>query len=185
MKRILTALIIACLSISALAGCQSAPTTVPKAPEVTVDQIVEAFKEKIIEDMMKNDLKEEDVFGPDEDEPGVFFTEDLKKPADQRWMAADIDSADLADGYGIKATFNVQADMILILEAESADKVAGLLEKLNGILDNEKELWSNYLPDQYEHVKNTVLKAEGNMIIYITYANASELEAIFDGLVKG
>jgi hypothetical protein len=72
--------------------------------------------------------------------------------------------------------------MILILEAASADKLDGLLAILNTILEAEKELWSQYLPDQYEFVKDTVIKTQGNFIIYITYAEAAALEAIFDGL---
>ena len=50
------------------------------------------------------------------------------------------------------------------------------------MLDQQNDLWSQYLPDQYEIVKKTVLKCEGDLIVYITYVNADALEAIFDEL---
>ena len=88
MKRILTALLIASLCIMPLAACGTASTTAPQAPDVTVDQIVEAFKARIIADLEKEGIAKDEVFGPGEGEPGLFITEDLKKPAAERMLAA-------------------------------------------------------------------------------------------------
>jgi hypothetical protein len=185
MKKMLPILLIISLAIWSLAACAPSNTTGSQKNKATVADIATAFKDKIIEDMEKLGMTADQVFGDDtQEDMGVFFTEDLKQPAGQRRIAVDINADDLAAGFGIQATFNVDSALIIILEAESADLVPGMLETLNGILDQQKELWSQYLQDQYEIVKKTVLKSEGVFIVYITYQNAAELEAIFDDLIN-
>ncbi|MDD2441557.1 MAG: DUF4358 domain-containing protein [Clostridiaceae bacterium] len=180
MKRFTSFILAACLAVLTLAACA------PKAPSQTtgagVDEIVAAFKARMVDDAKADNMTEEDLFGKGDEMMGAYFTEDMTVPADQRRIAVDVKSEDLAAGTGIQATFNVNAAQILVLEAASADKVETIKTALNTMLDQQKELWSQYLPDQYEIVKKTVLKSEGNLIVYITYVNADALEAIFDEL---
>lgn len=86
----------------------------------------------------------------------------------------------IASGFGYQSMMNVNSTVIMVLEAASADDVAAVKEGMEAYLDNQVGVWEQYLPDQYEKVKNNVIKTEGNYLIYITYYNPENIETIFD-----
>lgn len=50
-------------------------------------------------------------------------------------------------------------------------------EKLDTYMTNLEEQWKTYLPDQYELVKNRLVKEYGDYLIYIV---SSDNEAVFN-----
>jgi hypothetical protein len=86
----------------------------------------------------------------------------------------------IASGFGYQSMMNVNSTVIMVLEAASADDVAAVKEGMEAYLDNQVGVWEQYLPDQYEKVKNNIIKTAGNYLIYITYDHPENIEAIFD-----
>lgn len=106
---------------------------------------------------------------------------DEEDPTGQMYMdTMGIDRDLLASGFGYQSMMNVNSTTIIVLEAASADDVPAVKEGLEAYLENQVNIWSQYLPDQYEKVENNIIKTEGNYFIYITYDNPESIEAIFD-----
>ncbi len=100
-------------------------------------------------------------------------------------MSENLDATALMDLYGLDikdlesydvrmALINVQANEIAMFEAKEGklDTVKKGVEKR---LENLKELWSQYLPDQYELVKNSVTYENGNYYFFIVGQDAEKI----------
>ena len=72
---------------------------------------------------------------------------------------------------------NVQASMYLVIKAkdESVDTVK---EKVEAYASAQERIWSTYLPEQYELVKQRKLDVIGNYVYLVISENASEIEEI-------
>ncbi|MCY6370091.1 DUF4358 domain-containing protein [Clostridium ganghwense] len=177
MKRILS-LAIVVLSIFAFGGCAK------KTPNVPVKDIVESIKNQMTEDMKAAGAPEESF--KDGKLPGFMEidltseeTEPFAKPVKEKYNMEDLE-----EGIVLQQMMSVKSDLIIVLKAKDESKV----ENLKAVLEKEKEqqekIWSQYLPDQYEKVKNNIIKVKGNYLIYITYENPEKIEAIFDNALK-
>lgn len=100
-------------------------------------------------------------------------------------MSENLDASALMDLYGLDikdlesydvrmALINVQANEIAMFEAKEGklDTVKKGVEKR---LENLKELWSQYLPDQYELVKNSVTYENSNYYFFIVGQDAEKI----------
>jgi hypothetical protein len=79
---------------------------------------------------------------------------------------------------------NVNSDEIILLKAKDEAHVKSLKEALEREKEAQIKTWEIYLPDQFEKVKNNVIKTNGNYLLYVTYGNPDEIEAIFDSYFK-
>lgn len=140
--------------------------------EVTIDtsELMDSIEAKISEDM--------------DGETGMFGRSDLKDEEDpMSQMSLDmlgIDAELIASGYSLESIMNINSTTIMVIEAASADDVPAVEEGLEALLENQVNVWSQYLPDQYEKVENNIIKTAGNYLIYITYDDPAGIEAIFD-----
>lgn len=90
----------------------------------------------------------------------------------------------LKAGYVIAAMMNVNADEIIMLEAKDEATVAALKTALETELSAQTQTWEQYLPDQFDKVKNNVIKQNGNKLIYITYGQPEKIAEIFEAKTK-
>lgn len=102
--------------------------------------------------------------------------------------AMDVDDMVLTDYFQIEEDLvkdfvgkipmmNVHASMYLIIEAEEgkAEDVKDDLELFGKALE---QTWENYLPEQYELVKDRKLGVQGNFVYLIVAETADDIEAL-------
>lgn len=140
-------------------------------------------------DTMAADLKEAGVEEPIIDEKlASYFEIDLtdKDSQDREFYLEKlgIKEDQLKAGYVIAAMMNVNSDEIIMLEAKDEAGVAALKTALETELAAQTQTWEQYLPDQFDKVKNNVIKQNGNKLIYITYDQPEKIEKIFDAKTK-
>ncbi|MBW8351236.1 DUF4358 domain-containing protein [Bacillus sp. IITD106] len=186
MKKAVSITGIITILIFTLIGCSNEANKKAGASGVSIEEIVQSIKEKIAEDLtavgVSDALKdgvlqsyiESDLVNKDEDNPNSEFL--MEKLA--------IDPNDLEDGYIIAAMMNINSDEIIVLKAKDESKVDGLIEVLKKEKEAQVTTWEQYLPDQYEKVKNNIIKVKGPYLIYITYEHPEKLEEVFDEKLK-
>ncbi|MDW0110563.1 DUF4358 domain-containing protein [Sporosarcina aquimarina] len=86
----------------------------------------------------------------------------------------------LANGTVLAALMNVNADEIIVLEAKDEDQVDELKSSLENELAAQDQTWKQYLPEQYEKVKNNKIVTKGKFLLYVTYTNPEEIEKTFN-----
>ncbi len=103
--------------------------------------------------------------------------------------AMSLSDQELSDMYGIDAALveeyvaeiplmNVQATEIFIAKVKDGEMDA-VKAGIQSRLDSLDELWSRYLPDQYELVQNHQLVEEGNFIFLAIHEKAAEMAELF------
>lgn len=175
MKKILSLLLVT-ITVFAFVGCSQ------EAPEVNVpvSDILEAIKEKMAEDMKEAGVSEDNL--KDGNLPGYMetdLTSEEQNPTTELFNLEDIE-----EGIVLQQMINIRSDMIIVLKAKDESKVESLKASLEEVKEGQVNTWSQYLPDQYEKVKNNILKAEGKYLIYVTYDDPEAIEEIFDNLLK-
>ena len=161
MKKLISLTLCAILSVSMFAGCEKAKDTVDDA----VDDVSIAVK---------------DIWGSIEEAIG----------ADNLSQGVELSDQELLDMYGIKAedleeyyvrtpAMNVHAEEFFVAkvkEGKMEDVKAGI-EKRKADLDTT---WKQYLPEQYEYVKNAQVVEKGNYIMFVVSANADQAVKSFN-----
>lgn len=91
-----------------------------------------------------------------------------------------LDSETVQDMYAAQAMMITQSNVVIVLRTSDVEKaLAGLKEFHEG----QERMWSSYLPDQYEKVKNNVTGSEGDYVYYVTHDAAGKIvDAIKAGL---
>ncbi len=170
-------LAIACLMVFTAAGCSKQQ----KEVNVPITDIVEGIKAKMAEDMKAAGVPEDSF--KDGSLPGYMETDlasgDLKEP-----MAEMFNQEDLEEGIVIQQMMNVRSDLIVVLKAKDESKLENLKTSLDKIKEQQEMIWSSYLPDQYEKVKNNITIVEGKYLIYITYDDPESIETIFNNALN-
>lgn len=90
-----------------------------------------------------------------------------------------IDPATIEEGQYMKAMMSVHADEFIILKASDSSKVEELKSALEKEVANQEQLWSTYLPEQYEKVQNHIIKQQGNYLILLISDDAEKMEQAF------
>lgn len=173
MKKILS-LTILVLSMFVFVGCGQ------QAPNVAVKDIVKDINGQIIEDMKAAGVSE-DMF-KDGMVPGymeVDLTLETPGPISELFNKEDIE-----EGIVLQQMINLRSDLIIVIKAKDESKVADLETALEKVKEGQINTWEQYLPDQYEKVKNNIIKSKGKYLIYITYDNPEKIEEIFDNALK-
>ena len=160
-KRILTLSLAAALLLTLLCACGSNENA-----DVTID--LNALWTKI------SALSDED--GALSDMPFIEVTDD------DLANFYGIDAADL-DGYLARVPMmNVQATEFFIAKVKDGkmDAVKAALEARQADLDTQ---WSDYLPEQYNLVKNYKLTVSGNYIFFAVSKFAGQAEGLFNDAI--
>ena len=157
------------------------------APEVAAKDIMDSIKEKIVQDIKDAGFDE----GRSDEEilQGYMETNLTDVAADDPFgqmffERTELDKELLAEGLMYVPMFNTNADEIFVLRAKNEKDADTLKAALQKELEVQIQTWEVYLPDQYEKVKNNVLKTNGNYVLYVTYDDADAVEKIFDEKVK-
>ncbi|WP_211748222.1 DUF4358 domain-containing protein [Paenibacillus sp. Marseille-Q4541] len=107
-----------------------------------------------------------------------FISENIKENTEIA-ENLNIDPASIEEGQYFKAMISVRADEIIILKAADESKVEELKSALEKEVSNQEQIWSTYLPDQYEKVQNHIIKQQGNYLILIIADEPEKLEQTF------
>lgn len=159
MKKLIVLAVALTLLIS---GCGSKKNEVASVP---VMDIVTAIQEKTV------------MNGPTD-------TVNLKENSDVAKMLS-ISSEDIAEGVYVKAMINIRADELIVLKAADESSVARLKKALEDEGTAQENNWSTYLPDQYEIVKNRIIKQEGPYLMLFIGAKPDVAEQTFTSMLKG
>ena len=143
-----------------LTGCGAKETQVADVP---VNDIVKAIKEKAA---MAEPVDE------------VNF----KENTDIATML-NISPDDLAEGVYVKAMINIKADELIVLKAADDSKIETLKKALEDEGAAQEQNWSTYLPEQYELVKNRLIKQEGPYLILFVGEKKDVAEETFDSML--
>lgn len=84
---------------------------------------------------------------------------------------------DMVEEYLIKMPMMITNSHTYIIVKPAEGKKDVVKEKLDTYMTNLEEQWKTYLPDQYELVKNRLVKEYGDYLIYIV---SSDNEAVFN-----
>lgn len=92
-------------------------------------------------------------------------------------MLYEINAEDVEEVIGKMPMMNVHASMYLVIKAKegSVDTVKAKVEQY---VAAQEQMWSTYLPEQYELVKARKMGTNGNYVYLFISENASELEAL-------
>lgn len=173
MKKIISLVLVA-VTLFAFAGCGK------REPNVAVSDIMEDIKNQIAKDMKAAGMPEDNF--KDGKLPG-FLEVDLtsEEPDPMAEMILEMFSKeDFEEGFALVQMMNVNSDQIFVLKAADESKVSVLKEVLEKQKEKQEQIWATYLPEQYEKVKNNIIKVNGKYLIYITYDNPEKIEEIFD-----
>lgn len=156
MKKILS-LIVAVVVMFGLVGCGE------KIPDVAVKDILAQMKEEIQIPMLQEfDLKSDDEFV----------------------KMYEINPEDLEEGIVYTSMINIKADEIIILKAKDKTKIPVLKEALEKEYTRQHNIWSTYLPHEFEKVENHILKTKGNYLIFVISENPENVAEIFEKVLK-
>lgn len=174
------------LSMGMLAACGNNETDKSDSEkhEVSLEEV-----NKKIKDVISEDLKSAGIDEPLVDGKLMSYLEidlmDTENPDRDFYLEKlEIQQEQLQAGYVIAALMNVNSDEIILLEAKDETAAASLKKALEKELAAQTQTWELYLPDQYEKVKNNMIKQNGNFLIYITYDHPEKIAEIFDAKIK-
>ena len=175
MKKITVALLLSMFSVI-LFGCGNSANN---ESNVSLSELMSSIKEQIASDLEAGGVEGALVDG----ELQGFTLADLTSENTEEAMYAEklnIDPKMLNAGYILVPMMNVKSDEIILLEAKDEAQVETLKQGLEEELQAQINTWQQYLPDQYEKVKNNVITTNGRYLLYVTYDNPDVIVKIFN-----
>lgn len=175
MKKIIS-MILVMTTIFALTGC-----TTKKEVNVPVQDIAINVKQAMKDELISQGMPEDRFI--DEQLPGYM---EITIPSDDSnqfpgFLTNEIfNSEDIEEAISFEQMMNVKSDIVIIIKAKDESKIANLQASLEEIKQKQEDIWSQYLPDQYEKVKNNVIKTNGNYLIYVTFDNPEAIIKAYD-----
>lgn len=88
-----------------------------------------------------------------------------------------VDTANVEKVVGKVPLMNVHSSLYVIIQAKEG-KANEVKEDLNEFLTEYEELWSRYLPEQYEYVQNRKFDVIGDYVYLIIAEDSGKLENI-------
>lgn len=150
-----------------------------KPVDVPVADILAEVKESIKADLLASGaFSEEDL---EEGLPGLMegnlLEDDLMLfVSDPELFAKEL----ISEGYILAPMFNVMSDEVIVLKAKDKGAVSDLKAALEQEKENRLKQWEDYLPNQRAKVENTIIKVEGQYLLYATWEEPEIIEAAFD-----
>ena len=143
------------------------------ATEGSIEEVLEALKEAITEDLREIGFTDADFDA--EELPGYIITDILGEGGE--YVLMEMDKGLVEEGYIIAASMMLNSDQVIVIKAASG-KVNDVKAALEAEHAAKLALWEDYLADQAEKVRNTIIEVEGDFIYYITYPDAEGLEEV-------
>jgi len=91
---------------------------------------------------------------------------------------------DIEEGIIKYPMINLQAEEVIIIKAKDETKMTAIKEALQLHVENQMAAFENYVPENYEMVKNHVLKTEGNYVLLAISTDAAKIDEIFTNALK-
>ena len=91
----------------------------------------------------------------------------------------EITADDYEEAVGKMPMMNIQASMYLVIKAKDG-KVEDVKSKVENYAAKQEEIWSTYLPEQYELVKARKLNVVGDYVYLIISESADEIEKLIN-----
>lgn len=181
MKKLMNLLVFV-LVLGLVVGCSNQKSEKnEEAPKVTLEEMSLKIKEQMAADMKEQGAGEDVLV---EGKLQSYIEVDLmddKDPSTPIYMEKmKLNKEEVEDGIVLAAMMNVNSDEIILLKAKDEAHVKSLKEALEREKEAQIKTWEIYLPDQFEKVKNNVIKTNGNYLLYVTYGNPEKIEEIFD-----
>jgi hypothetical protein len=185
MKKLMN-LVVFVLIFGLVVGCSNQDSEKnEEAPKVTLEEISQKIKEQMAADMKEQGAGEDVLV--DGELQGYIEVDlmDDKDPSTPIYMEKmKLNKEELEDGIVLAAMMNVNSDEIILLKAKDEAHVKSLKEALEREKEAQIKTWEVYLPDQFEKVKNNVIKTNGNYLLYVTTGNPEKIEEVFDSFFE-
>ncbi|HPZ90881.1 MAG TPA: DUF4358 domain-containing protein [Bacillota bacterium] len=166
MQKIVAAAVLAALF---LAGCSGA-----KGGDADPAEIFAAIKDHVRADLEAAGYSDEDF--QLQELPGYRIVN--LQGADFEQLPPGIRPDDFREGYMLEADMMLNADRIILFQAEKG-KAGAIQDALELYQAAQLQMWEQYMADQAEKVRNTIISARGDLVIYITYPDADAIVDIF------
>jgi len=115
-----------------------------------------------------------------------FVYLDLLNPEDTEFFfpMKYLEVKDIKEGYALQGKRVTQASLIVVVEGVDKEATDRLEEAFNKAIAEQMDIWKDYIPDQYDMVKNNEIDREGNFLAYITSKHVDTLTEIFENTVR-
>lgn len=154
-KKIISVILM--LAVTALLGaCNSAASQQTENPEPQAETIYESISSS------------------------VSLLEAAQMDSDYLMNYYGIDTAELNSYACYNAVDATKAETIMIIEVKSKDTIAAIQSEIELIRDEKLAEMENYIPEQYQVVKNSQVQTRGNFVWLVISENQTEIEKIID-----
>ncbi len=167
MKKIIALALVFVMALALLAGCTSKDDT-------TAGTESESAKNPAVSDIY---AKIEEEVGADN--MPMFMDADDEMVSTYYYVSLD----DIEEYVGKFPAINVKADEFFIVKAKDG-KAETVKEGIEKRLEDLDAQWKQYLPEQYEYVKNAVVTVNGSYVLLAVGPNAETASEIFDAETK-
>lgn len=157
-------LVIVVMLIFTLVGCGKSE------PQVPVRDLMNNIQKEVevISNLTEIDLKSEEI---------SEMNENIIKNY-------NINPDDVEEGIMKFPMINLQADEVVIIKVKDESKVPVIEEALKSHVDFQLKAFENYVPKNYDLVKNHILKSQGKYILLTISEDAEKIEEIFDNALN-
>lgn len=177
MKKITVAFLFSIVSVI-LFGCGNSAND---ESNVSLSEVLTSIKEQIASDLEAGGVEGALVDGELQGYTLADLTSENAEGVEAMYAEKlNIDPTMLNAGYILVPMMNVKSDEIILLEAKDEAQVETLKQALEEELQAQINTWQQYLPDQFEKVKNNVITTNGRYLLYVTYDNPDAIVKIFN-----
>ncbi|AWZ47951.1 hypothetical protein C3495_03595 [Clostridiaceae bacterium 14S0207] len=155
-RKVVSLLAIVCIGL--LGGCSSKGNEEVK--EVSMNTIVEKVKGATDSKMFM-----------EEKEEGLERFYDIKKD-------------DIEEFALFLPSKNIQANEIAILKLKSSEDVEKIKEKINKRIEDQSNAFKQYIPEQYDIIKNNEIVQKGKYILFVADKNKDKVKSAFEESFK-
>ncbi|WP_455714958.1 DUF4358 domain-containing protein [Anaerosporobacter sp.] len=164
MKKIVVIILVAVLTVS-LAGCKKS-----KEADVKTKELIDSIGEKIAKDVGVSSKDELDWSEVDLlSENGLAILEMM-----------NLDPNILQEAIYYENPMNVRADRIIIAKVKEEKDVNTVKLAFDELKKAQETDWEQYLPEQYEKVKNGQVFTKDKFVFYIVYDDVASIKKIVD-----
>lgn len=171
-------LLLICLTLLIFTGCGKDKTMAEDM--ASLDDISDTIASEIKTSLMSAGAAVESDF-----QNGMLGSYSMARLKDEDFnLPIEYDKSKLEDGLIITHNMNVKSDMIIVLKAKTDADIPTVENYIKQISQEHHKSWENYLPDQYEKVKNGMTKTMGRYVIYVTYDEPNKIMSAVENLMK-
>lgn len=152
--------------------------------EPTVKTIMDHIQEKISEDY--NLMIIDGVVSNATTEEPLYELVNLLSAEETEFFpfATHFNKEDLKAGYMLVPMDDTShSELIIVVEISEPKAITSVSHAMEKILSDQEVMWSDYMEEQYEFVRMNKIAKQGNFVLYVTSAHATEILKIFQSRV--